>query len=738
MRTLLLDTKTGRVDVYQIPEPELLPGGILVQTHFSVISAGTERAKIETGEKSLIGKARARPDLVRQVVDYARANGFKAAYQKVKSRLDSAAALGYSCSGVVLECAADVTEFRPGDRVACGGAGYANHSEVNFIPRNLAVRIPDAVSLEQASVTTVGAIAMQGLRQARISFGETVVVIGVGLLGVLSAQLARAAGCRVIAIDVNEARIKKALELGAAAGFLADDPRLPELVVAFSRYGADAALITASGKSPEPLHLATKLLRDRGRIVVVGDVSFDVPRDLLYAKELSIALSRSYGPGRYDPSYEEDGNDYPVGYVRWTEQRNMEAFLDCLATGAINVDFLLDGQRRLEEAAQAYEKIRQNGAYTVLIQCAARFAGKQPRSSASPVTQTDARNTREQIRIGCIGAGGFARDTIFPNLHKIRGVALDAVATASGVAAESARKVSGFNRTTTPADLLADSGIDTVFVLTRHDSHARYVLGALEKGKPVFVEKPLCVVRAELDAICQTYQAKVDSGSLPFLMVGFNRRFAPFTRKIGEFFRGRREAMAVQIRVNAGYIPKDHWVQRSTGGRIVGELCHFVDWARAIVAQPIVDVSALALPDGNKYNCDNVLATLLFSDGSLASVLYVANGDKSVQKEVFEVFCEGCVARLHDFRKLELIRGRKTQTFKSKQDKGHRCELELTVEAIRSLGAAPIPFDEIQEVTRATFKIQEELTKGLRRGRLDMPVAHVEADVAIDSPSNLT
>jgi predicted dehydrogenase/threonine dehydrogenase-like Zn-dependent dehydrogenase len=734
MRTLLLDAKSGVIDVYQIPEPELLPGGILIQTHFSVISAGTERAKIETGEKSLIGKAKARPDLVRQVLDYARSNGLRAAYQKVKSRLDSLVPLGYSCSGIVLQLGTEVTQFRPGDRVACAGAGYANHSEVNFIPRNLAVRIPDAVSLERASITTIGAIAMQGLRQAQVSFGETVVVVGVGLLGVLSVQLAKAAGCRVIAVDINETRIQKAVEFGAQAGFLAADPRLPELVTRLSRYGADAVLITASSRSSESLELSAKLVRDRGRIVVVGDVGFDVSRNLLYTKELSVALSRSYGPGRYDPSYEEDGTDYPIGYVRWTEQRNMEAFLDYLAVGSVNVDSLIEKRRPLEEASQAYEEIRESGAYTVLIECATKSFAKE-QAIRTEIRREGGSSNLGQIKIGCIGAGGFARDTIFPNLRKIGGADLDVVATASGIAAESARKVSGFRRTATPADLVCDSEVDAVFILTRHDTHARYVLGALEKAKPIFVEKPLCVVREELDAIRKVYQHKLDSGSGPFVMVGFNRRFAPFTQRIHEFFKDRREAMAIQIRVNAGYIPKDHWVQRSTGGRIVGELCHFVDWARYTVRQPILSVSAVALPDGNRYSRDNVSATLLFADGSVATILYVANGDKAVQKETFEVFCEGGVARLYDFRKLELIRNGKSQKFSSEQDKGHRRELELTVEGMR-MRAAPIPFDEIREVTEATFSIQEASAQGHRDKQLYLSPPDI--DFAIDSTSNAT
>lgn len=708
MLAVLTDSKTGEIAVHEIPRPELQPGGILVKAHFSVVSSGTERAKIETGEKSLLGKAKARPDLVRQVLEFARANGVRAAYEKVKARLDTLAPLGYSSSGVVLEVGDGVTEFRPGDRVACAGAGYATHSEVNFIPRNLAAHVPEGVPLDHAAIATIGAISLQGLRQAGIRLGETVVVIGAGLVGVLTVQLARASGCRVVAIDLDRARVERAIEFGAQAGFVADEPGVVEGVQSFSRYGADAAVITAATRSSEPLELAAKLLRDRGRIVVVGDVGLGVPRAALYEKELSLALSRSYGPGRYDPSYEERGVDYPIGYVRWTEQRNMEAFLDALASGAINVASLLDRQCSVENAAQAYDEIRQSGAYTVLIRYPERDFTRERVESPSPIS-VQARQGRESVFAGCIGAGSFARGTIFPHLQKISGVVLEAVATASGIAAESARTSVGFRRASSPADIMNDPSINAVFVLTRHDSHARYVLAALARGKPIFVEKPLCVRRDELDSIREAYAEQVAQGFAPFLMVGFNRRFARYTEKISEFFSGHREPMAIQIRVNAGYIPREHWAQEATGGRIVGEVCHFVDWARAVVARPVRSVSAAALPDGSRYHRDNLVARIGFDDGSIASLLYLANGDKSVPKESFEVFCEGAVARLDDFRALELVRKGKKQHFKSAQDKGHRKELELMAKAVLRGQPSPIPFEEICEVTKATFQIEDAL-----------------------------
>src|SRR5579875_802778 len=725
MKAVLTNSKTGEIAVHDIPRPELQPGGILVETRFSVVSSGTERAKIETGEKSLLGKARARPDLVRQVIEFARANGLRAAYEKVNARLDTLAPLGYSCSGVVLEVGEGVTEFQPGDRVACGGAGYANHSEVNFVPRNLAVHVPQSVALEHAAITTIGAIALQGLRQAEVRFGDTEVIIGAGLVGVLAVQLAKAAGCRVVAIDIDRARVDRAIEFGAHTGFVAKEAQIEEKIRAFSRYGADAAVITAAARSTEPLELATKLLRDRGRIVIVGDVGLGVPRATLYDKELSLALSRSYGPGRYDPVYEEHGVDYPIGYVRWTERRNMEAFLDALAGGSINISPLLERRRRVEDAAQAYREIIDNGAYTVLIKYPQNNSNNERIASAEAASMP-LRQVQKSVVVGCIGAGSFARGTIFPHLKKIPGVVMEAVATASGVAAESAKSAVGFRRAADPGDILADPLINTVFVLTRHDSHARYVLEALAQRKAVFIEKPLCVQREELTAIQRAYAEQAAQGTAPFLMVGFNRRFAPLTEKIRDFFSNRQEPMMVHGRVNAGYLPREHWAQQATGGRIVGELCHFIDWARSVVARPIRSVSVAALPDGSRYHRDNLSVTMAFADGSVASVLYLANGDRAVTKEYFEVFCGGAVARLDDFRILELVRKGKKRTFKSRQDKGHRAELEQTIKAIIQGKPSPIPFEEICEVTATTFQIEGLLRKPLIKVVAENPPEGIE------------
>jgi predicted dehydrogenase/threonine dehydrogenase-like Zn-dependent dehydrogenase len=708
MRAILQNMRSGEIGIYEVPQPELRAGGILVRTAFSAISSGTEKASIEAAESSLLSRARKRPDLVKQVLDYARVNGIQAAYRQVQTRLDNLGPLGYSCSGTVIAVGSAVGDFQIGDRVACGGVGYASHCGMNWVPRNLAVRLPDQVTLEAASLATIAAIALQGVRQSNVVLGETVIVIGAGLVGVLTMQLARAAGCRVIAIDRDPARAEKALSWGAQLAFQTSDSELGNAVRNFSRYGADAAIITASTQSAEPLEQASTLLRDRGRIVVVGDVGMGVSRRSLYHKEISLALSRSYGPGRYDPSYEEYGNDYPIGYVRWTERRNMEAVIDSFASGAVDVSRLVEMRYPAAHAGRAYEDLLAGKGYTAILDYG---TGEPEKETNRP--QSLARKRSEKLAIGCIGAGGFAKSTIFPALRADKTISLESVATASGVAAEGARKNFGFARAETPAELLRDPAINAVFIASRHSSHAGYVVSAIQSGKAVFVEKPLAVDHEQLCAIQQACLESLEHGTAPFVMVGFNRRFAPTSEKIKKFFAGRREPMFVQARVNAGFIPREHWVQQSDeGGRVVGELCHFVDWARWLVGRPIRSVSAWSLPDGARYNRDNVIAVLTFEDGSIANLSYLANGDPKVAKERFEVMCEGGVAQLEDFELLNLTRGMKTEEYKAAKDKGHRRQFELTIEAMKSGREAPIPLNQIVEVTETTFSILKSISTG--------------------------
>ena len=708
MRAILEDLRSGEVASYEIPEPELRAGGILVRTAFSAISAGTERAKLEQGKKSLLGKAMARPELVRQVLDFARTEGIKAAYQRVQNRLDTLTPLGYSCAGTVVAVGAGVQDFQPGDRVACAGGGYANHSELNFVPQNLAVRVPDSLPLDVAALTTIGAIAVQGLRQSNAVFGETVAVIGAGLVGVLTIQLAKAAGCRVVAIDLDPRRIEKAKSLGADLGLSSADADTPRILEEYSRYGADAVIITAATPSTDPIELAAKIARDRGRLVIVGDVGMGVSRQHVYNKELSVTMSRSYGPGRYDPQYEEGGVDYPVGYVRWTERRNMESFLALAAAGGLNLAALVEVRYPIENGGDAYAALKSSGAYTVLIEYP---AAEKKIYKQAPAPQPAKAPLRESLKIGCIGAGGFARNVIFPALRNVSGVTLHSVATASGIAARSARETFNFAQAQTPAELIADPETDMVFVLSQHDSHSRYVISALSRHKAVFVEKPLAITRHELGEILAAFEAEKEQGYDPYLMVGFNRRFAPFTERLRESFADRQEPMIVNCRVNAGFIPRENWVQRQ-GGRVVGEMCHFIDWARSVVGSPMESVSARAIPDVTRYNHDNVMAVISFSDGSIANLLYLANGDKSVPKEYYEVFCGGSVAIIDDFNELRLARHGKIRRIKSNRDKGHKREVQLAIEGLHGGKGSPIPFEQIVQVTEASFAILEAVATG--------------------------
>jgi predicted dehydrogenase/threonine dehydrogenase-like Zn-dependent dehydrogenase len=712
MKALLQTAGSGEVSVLDVPEPELLPGGILIRTGFSAISAGTERAARVEASKSLLSRAKARPDLVKQVLEFARKEGVAATYQKVRTRLDSLSPLGYSCAGTVIGVAEGVRDFQVGDRVACAGGGYANHSEINFVPCNLAAKAPDGVGLDAASVTTIGAIAMQGLRQAQPTLGETIVVIGAGLVGVLTIQLVKAAGCRAIAVDLDRSRAESALEFGADLALCPTDGNVNSAVKEFTQYGADAVIITAATPSSEPIETAAEIARDRGRIVIVGDVGLGVSRRHVYHKELSVVLSRSYGPGRYDPLYEQEGIDYPIGYVRWTEKRNMEAFLALLRSGAIHVERLIQKRYPVSEGGAAYAVLNSPGTYTVLIEypasaTSAYASNPSAARAAEPIKSTAA------IKIGCIGAGGFAKNVIFPAVRNTKQAEFQSVATSSGIAAETARRSFGFRKAQTPKELIEAPEVQAVFVLSRHDTHARYVTASLAKHKPVFVEKPLAITHEQLDEIRDAVDREKHHGFAPFVMVGFNRRFAPMTCEIKRFFANRKEPMMVNVRVNAGYLPPDHWTQqKASGGRILGEFCHFVDWTRTVVGAPIEEVSACALPDSTRYNQDNISVRFSFQDGSIANLLYLANGDKSIGKEFMEVFCQGSIARLDDFTALDLAREGKLHRIKAAQDKGHSEEMRLTVEAMRSGNEAPIPLSEIVEITRATFAVVDSISTG--------------------------
>ena len=722
MKQVIQSYKTGEMKLDEVPQPTAVPGMLLVETRASLISAGTEKMLVDLARKSLIGKAKSRPDLVKKVIATARKEGIVNTFRKVQSKLDTPIPLGYSCAGMVRAVGGGVDELQEGDRVACGGAGYGNHADYNVVPKHLCVKIPSRVSpsgengpldFEEAAFATVGAIALQGVRQAALTLGETVCVIGLGLLGQLTAQLCKANGCRVIGADIDPARIALALQLGAdRAGHSRE---LEGAVLQFTQgVGADAVIITASAKGSELIALAGEISRPKGRVVAVGMVGLEVPRDSYYKKELDLRLSMSYGPGRYDPEYEERGHDYPLPYVRWTEQRNMQAFLELVAAGRVDVRSLITHRYPFEQAIEAYELI--TGGKEPSLGVLLNYAAKPEPARIAIRTQTRPR-AAEEIGVGVMGAGNFARSVLLPKFKSHPKVCLRGVATARGMTAKAVAEQFGFDYCAgNTAEILADLEINTVLIATRHDLHAPLVCRALAAGKHVFVEKPLCLNEEELEQIVRQYASDPGaSNSLPVLTVGFNRRFSPFVQQAKAALTGRTSPLVASYRVNAGFIPKDSWVQDPAegGGRIVGEVCHFVDTLRYLVGAPVRTVQAACIQtdDVRQTNRDSVAITLTYRDGSLATILYHALGSPEYPKEKIEIAAGGNVMVIEDYCRFEIY-GRKREKMKGKQDKGYGAEIEAFAQAVLKGGAAPIPFDELVETTRVTFAVHEALNSG--------------------------
>lgn len=711
MKQLIQDFKTGQLRIVDVPSPALQPGSVLVRNIFSLVSAGTERSTVTTAQKSLLGKARARPDLVRKVWDSVKREGFASAAKKVQTRLDTWKQLGYSSAGIVTEVGEGVTEFKQGDRVACAGQDVASHAEIICVPRNLCVKIPEGVEFGQAAFTTLGAIAMQGVRQAKVELGETIAIIGLGLIGQLTVQILKAAGARVVGIDVNPDATKLATQCGAdaVAARGKDDP----VSVAKSMthgHGVDAVLITASTSSNDPVELAAQLSRDRGRVIMVGVTGMDIPRAPYFEKELSFSLSRSYGPGRYDPDYEQKGIDYPFGYVRWTENRNMAAFLDLTAQKKINLLPLITHQFPIDRAVEAYDLItgkKQEKFLGVLIHYEAEAGGQKPEASNQHLTP----GTRHSaLRLGVIGAGNYAQASLLPHLQKMKQVAFATVCTMTGVSAKKASEKFGFaNATTNPKDVLDDKSINSVLIATRHNSHAELAAAALRAGKHVFVEKPLALNQEQLDLVASAVK---DCGEK--IQVGFNRRFAPLMH---EALRHKGTGpWVMHYRVNAGPIPQASWIQdpKVGGGRVLGEVCHFVDCFQSFTAARPVRVFAESLGSRSKEiaSADNVHVTIRYADGSVGLITYTSTGDPSFPKERCEIFGNGTVMVLDDFRSLAVSTNGKTETKRGTQDKGQAAEMRAFVHAVSSGDTMPIPWLELADTTRVTFAILESLRSG--------------------------
>ncbi len=696
--------KDGKMEVAELPAPKCPEGGVLIQTYYSLISAGTEKISVANAQSGLLGRARKQPEQVKLVTSMIKKEGLMATAKKVMNKLDSYKSLGYSLSGIVIE--SDAAEFAVGDRVAAAGAGYANHAEYVAVPKNLVVKLPESVSFDDAAYTTLGAIAMQGFRQAAPKLGETVAVIGLGLLGQITVQLLKAAGCRVIGLDINESLFGLAQKFGCELTLPSSAASIETINAFTSGYGADAVIITASTNSNEPVELSMKICRKRGTVVVVGAVGMNIERSHFYMKEIDFKISCSYGPGRYDANYEERGIDYPFAFVRWTENRNMQAFLQLIGSGKVDVASITTHTFEIQDALKAYDIITgktEEKHLGILL--------KYPQEKASPSNTVKIRTieANSDLKLGFIGAGNFATNNLLPPLQRLVKDFV-AVSTATPINAKSSAKRFGFAEATTDSfSIINDSRTNLIFIASRHNSHAQYVVKSLENDKNVFVEKPLAINFEQLSEIEKAYK-----NSKASLMVGFNRRFSKPFVKMKDFFANRQDPMLINYRINAGFIPKSHWIH-DEGGRIIGEVCHFIDCMIYLTGALPISVFAQAISSGNDsvQNADNVIINIKLSDGSIGSISYLANGDSAVPKEFCEVFCEKKTAIMHDFTKLELFASGKVQSYTYDGKKGIGEELEATIGAIRAGKQMPISAEELFATTKCTLYAVESLKTGL-------------------------
>ncbi|MBN2474000.1 MAG: bi-domain-containing oxidoreductase [Pirellulales bacterium] len=727
MKQLTQNLRTGELSLDEVPVPLLQPQGILVRSRASLVSAGTERMMLQLAKKSLVGKARERPDLVRKVLDKLRRDGFLATFQAVREKLDREAPMGYSACGEVLQVGAGARQFEVGQLVACAGAGYANHAEVNYVPRLLAVPVPPGVATEAAAYSTVGTIALQGIRNADVRFGETVVVLGLGLIGQLTVQILKASGCRVAGLDPDKSRVELAAVNGADRPLVIEGDRTEKEVLQFTRgRGADAILITAATASNDPVEQAAALARDRARVVMVGVTGMDIPRTPYFRKELTFIVSRSYGPGRYDPQYEEHGQDYPVGYVRWTENRNIEAFLDLVAAGTVRPEVCTTHRFPIDEAETAFELILSNREpYLGVVLTYPEEPGHDRATETSRVSLATSVAAKPigTVGVSFIGAGGFARSVHLPNLAKLSHVERRGIVDASGIAARSAGKKFGFAFcASAEEEIYGDADTDAVFITTPHSQHAGGICRALAAGKAVFVEKPLAISLDQLREICRACRSHEGR-----LMVGFNRRFSPLAAELKRSMAGRGP-LSVLYRCNAGALPADHWISDpAEGGRILGEACHFFDFFAYLTDSAPQTVHAAAPAT---QSADDAMVTVAYDDGSVCQLAYTSTGPSSFSKERIEVFAGGHAGVLEDFRRLQLHADGKRSVRRKlvRADKGHQAELTEFIAALRTGGNLPIEFESLV----ATTLVSLATLKSVQRGE-PTPIASLQSEITSTS-----
>jgi len=687
LKQVIQNYRTGKLELADVPYPACKSGGVIVRNIASAISVGTEKLMFSTAKKSLLKKALDRPDLVRKVINMAKTEGIAEAYRQAMNRLDDPVPLGYSCAGIVEEVGAGVLGIQKGDKVACFGSGYASHAEFVWVPKNLIVRIPDGLSFEEASFVGIGAISLHAIRMADVSIGERVAVIGLGLLGLIAVQILKSLNCKVLGVDINDSRLVLAKEFGCDSVVNASD-RAAVIQAAkdiSDGYGVDNVLVYASSGGKDSVSMYAEMARDRGKIVIPGVVDMEVPRKDFFEKELQLVVTRAAGPGIFDDDYELKGRDYPIGYIRWSEQRNMQAFLELVASGKVSVERLISHRFKFSEAENAYDLI---------------VSGKEKVLGAFfQYGNSESNNNREKIKviknltiqksknkkqafIGLIGAGLFTKTTLLPILSKIENVRLKWLATTTGVSANHNGRKFGIEKITTDyRNILSDEEVDAVMVLTRHNSHSKFVIEALDAGKHVYVEKPLAITLEQLKAIDEAHSRNPDR----FIMVGFNRRFSPHATFIRKHFENVSGPFVVTCRVNAGYADKSSWVldPESGGGRIVGEACHFIDLIEYLTGELPVSVSVETIDEKNGYfKSDNVVLTMKMNNGSIGTIIYYANGHKRFPREYVEISGNGMVGAIENFVSSKIFKG--TKILKKKTlgvDRGHKTEMDEFIEA---------------------------------------------------------
>ena len=715
MKQIFENLKTGEIELLDVPMPNVGKGKVLVKNYYSLISSGTERTILEFGNKGLLAKAKSRPDLVKQVLEKVKSEGFIATYKKAMQKLEDFLPLGYSSAGEVVSVGNDVNDIHIGDLVACAGGGYATHSEYVAVPKNLVVKIPEGVGTKDASFVALGGIAMQGVRQSEASVGDVVAVIGLGLVGLLTIQILKSAGCRVIGLDLDSSKGKIAKLLGADLFIDLKNGEPTNEIMEFTKgYGVDAVLMTASTKSNGPVELAPKIIRDRGTFVIVGVSKIDIPRTPYYKKEITVRFSRSYGPGRYDPLYEEKGIDYPIGYIRWTEKRNMESFLSLLAEKKINVESLISYEFPLEKSDDAYGLISgKKRAEKPIIAILFKYKGDKENTSKIVYFKQSHKKQDGKIGVSVVGAGNFTKATLMPNLVKLKDiVSFEGVSSYGGSSAASLAKKYNFVYATSDYKKIAeDDNTELVFITVPHNLHVSIAKEMLEAGKDVFVEKPLAI---NIDQLREIIKVKQSTGKR--IMVGFNRRFSPLTQWIKRYL-GSQTPRIITYRINAGPVPPDHWINDPNvgGGRIIGEVCHFIDYLIYMFNSYPEEVYGkhASIDNENFLDADNSVFTLQFENGSIGNIIYESIGDKTLPKERIEIYANNFAGVIDNFMRGEVYKNGKIYRKKLLlQDKGFVNEYKEIIKSLKEGTEFPIPFKDIVYTTLTTFLLVESIKSG--------------------------